>query len=65
IVVIRAHFMVRAEFDSFKCVLVFLSDYNKPAERMGELCITTLFDSPYLLEGKALFTITAQGIADA
>jgi hypothetical protein len=31
----------------------------------GERRIATLIDSPYLLEGEALFTIVANGIADA
>ncbi|MFX1244401.1 MAG: DNA repair and recombination protein RadA, partial [Promethearchaeota archaeon] len=31
----------------------------------AERRIATLIDSPYLPEGEALFTITAQGIADA
>jgi DNA repair protein RadA len=31
----------------------------------GERRIATLIDSPYLPEGEALFTIVANGIADA
>jgi len=36
-----------------------------PRKSKGEWRIATLIDSPYLPEGEALFTIVANGIADA